>query len=47
VKTDDVWVPNRQAKPVLAMLVDIVREGTKFWASQSEPAAASSAKSEM
>eukprot|EP00435_Cladocopium_sp_Y103_P044451 s319_g12.t1 len=31
VKIDDEWAPNKQAKPVLAMLVDLATEACTFW----------------
>ena len=32
------WVPNTQAKPLLAMLVDLAQEVVQSWADQAEPA---------
>ena len=46
VKIEDDWVPNKQAKPVLAMLLDVATDACNFRASQSEPAAAASATAE-
>ena len=43
-KIEDDWVPNKQAKPVLAMLLDVATDACNFRASQSEPAAAASVK---
>ena len=45
VQIDDDWVPNKQAKPVLSMLVDVAADACNFRA-PSEPAAATSAKAE-
>ena len=38
VELDSEWVPNTQAKPLLAMLVDLAQEVVQFWADQAEPA---------